>query len=124
MDLDVTCFRYRDGEIARLPSVGFHANRLCRPFCYNKGMDTEGKNANMAYTAQQVAEWMVEEIRFTGNLYQTEAIRYVRENFGEEFVFVNENGNASLSKDVKKAFRKLHGGRIAWDRDGFMWAWT
>jgi len=29
-----------------------------------------------------------------------------------------------LSKDVKKAFRKLHGGRIAWDRDGFMWAWT
>ena len=52
----------------------------------------------MAYTAQQVAEWMVEEIRFTGNLYQTEAIRYVRENFGEEFVFVNENGNASLSR--------------------------
>lgn len=78
----------------------------------------------MTYTAQQVAEWMVEEIRFTGNLYQTEAIRYVRENFGEEFVFVNENGNASLSKDVKKAFRQLHGGRIAWDRDGFMWAWT
>ncbi|GAB6929772.1 hypothetical protein JCM10914A_37550 [Paenibacillus sp. JCM 10914] len=78
----------------------------------------------MAFSAQQVAEWMVEEIRFTGNLYQTEAIRYVREHFGEEFVFVNENGNASLSKDVKKAFRKLHGGRIAWDRDGFMWAWT
>ncbi|MEK3771964.1 hypothetical protein MKY14_25875 [Paenibacillus sp. FSL R5-0887] len=78
----------------------------------------------MEITAQEVAEWMVKEIRFTGTLHQTAAIEYVKENFGEEFVFVNENGNASLSKEVKKAFRKLHGGRIAWDRDGFLWAWT
>ncbi|WP_210089967.1 DUF6953 family protein [Paenibacillus turicensis] len=78
----------------------------------------------MEVTAQQVAEWMVEEIRFKGNLYQTDAIEYVKTNFGEQFVFVNDNGNASLSKEVKKAFRKLHGGRIAWDRDSFMWAWT
>lgn len=78
----------------------------------------------MEVTAQEVAEWMVKEIRFTGTLHQTAAIKYVKENFGEQFVFVNENGNASLSKEVKKAFRKLHGGRIAWDRDGFLWAWT
>ncbi|KAI7273299.1 hypothetical protein KC345_g7015 [Hortaea werneckii] len=78
----------------------------------------------MEVTAQEVAEWMVKEIKFTGTLHQTAAIEYVKANFGEEFVFVNENGNASLSKDVKKAFRKLHGGRIAWDRDGFLWAWT
>lgn len=78
----------------------------------------------MEVTAQDVAEWMVKEIRFTGTLYQTAAIEYVKENFGEQFVFVNENGNASLSKEVKKAFRKLHGSKIAWDRDGFLWAWT
>ncbi|MNW64072.1 hypothetical protein D3C74_423180 [compost metagenome] len=78
----------------------------------------------MEVTAQEVAEWMVKEIRFTGTLHQTAAIEYVKANFGEQFVFVNENGNASLSKDVKKAFRKLHAGRIAWDRDGFLWAWT
>ncbi|MFD1176505.1 DUF6953 family protein [Paenibacillus puldeungensis] len=78
----------------------------------------------MEVTAQQVSEWMVKEIRLKGSLYQTDAIEYVKANFGEQFVFVNENGNASLSKEVKKAFRKLHGGRIAWDRDGFFWAWT
>ncbi|NQX46803.1 hypothetical protein HQN87_15805 [Paenibacillus tritici] len=78
----------------------------------------------MEVTAQEVAEWMVKEIKFTGTLHQTAAIEYVKANFGESFVFVNENGNASLSKEVKKAFRKLHGGRIAWDRDGFLWAWT
>ena len=54
----------------------------------------------MEVTAQDVAEWMVKEIRFTGTLYQTAAIEYVKENFGEQFVFVNENGNASLSKEV------------------------
>ena len=78
----------------------------------------------METTAQDVAEWMVKEIRFTGILRQEDAIEYVKTHFGEQFVFMNENGNPSLSKDVKKAFRKLHRGRIAWDRDGFMWAWT
>lgn len=78
----------------------------------------------MEVTAQEVAEWMVQEIRFTGNLYQAAAIDYVKANFGEQFVYVNENGNVSLDKEVKKAFRKLHRGRIAWDRDSFQWAWT
>ncbi|MBO2944545.1 hypothetical protein JJQ72_11250 [Paenibacillus sp. F411] len=78
----------------------------------------------MEATAQEVAAWMVQEIRSTGQLHQSDAIAYVKAHFGESFVFVNENGNASLSKEVKKAFRKLHGGRIAWDRDGFLWAWT
>lgn len=78
----------------------------------------------MEKTAQDVAEWMVGEIKFTGTLRQEAAIEYVRTQFGEQFVFVNENGNASLSKEVKKAFRKLHNGRVAWDRDAFMWAWT
>lgn len=78
----------------------------------------------MAGTAQEAAEWMVREIEFRGTLTQTEAIEHVRANFGEEHIFVNERGNVSLSKEVKKAFRKLHKGRIAWDRDGFFWAWT
>lgn len=78
----------------------------------------------MEVTAQDVAEWMVKEIEFKGMLYQSDAIEYVKAHFGEQFVFVNENGNASLSKEVKKAFRKLHRGKIAWERDSFMWAWT
>lgn len=78
----------------------------------------------MEVTAQDVAAWMVKEIEFKGVVYQTDVIREVREKFGEQFVFVNEHGNASLEKEVKKAFRKLHRGKIAWDRDGFCWSWT
>jgi hypothetical protein len=78
----------------------------------------------LSYSPQEVAEWMVHEIRERGILHQNEAIEHVRNHFGEEFVFVNENGNQSLSKEVKKHFRKLHGGKVAWDRDGFFWGWT
>ncbi|TCM89090.1 hypothetical protein EV294_11331 [Paenibacillus sp. BK033] len=75
-------------------------------------------------TEQQIAEWMVNEIKFRGMMRQEEAIEHVKRHFGEQYIFVNENGNVSLEKEVKKAFRKLHKGRIAWDRDGFFWAWT
>ncbi|MUT64802.1 hypothetical protein [Paenibacillus sp. NEAU-GSW1] len=78
----------------------------------------------METTEQAIAEWMVSEIKFKGMLHQADAIEYVKSQFGEQFVFVNENGNPSLSKEVKKAFRKLHKGKVAWDRDGFFWAWT
>nr|WP_041613783.1 hypothetical protein [Paenibacillus sp. JDR-2] len=67
---------------------------------------------------------MVNEIKFRGMLRQEEAIEHVKQQFGEQYIFVNENGNVSLEKEVKKAFRKLHKGRVAWDRDGFFWAWT
>ncbi|WP_068613401.1 DUF6953 family protein [Paenibacillus tuaregi] len=78
----------------------------------------------MESSEQQIAEWMIQEIRHRGILRQEEAIEYVRSHFGEQYVFRNENGNVSLAKEVKKAFRKQHGGRVAWDRDGFFWAWT
>lgn len=78
----------------------------------------------MGNTALDMATWMVEEIKEMGNLQQEDAIAYVRKHFGEAHVFVNENNHASLSKEVKKAFRKLHGGRIAWDRNHFFWSWT
>ncbi|MGU3472047.1 DUF6953 family protein [Paenibacillus sp. D51F] len=73
---------------------------------------------------QQIAKWMVGEIENRGMLRQEEAIAHVREQFGEQYVFTNGQGHASLEKEVKKAFRKLHRGRVAWDRDGFFWAWT
>ena len=73
---------------------------------------------------KRIAEWMVGEIENRGMLRQEDAIAYVREKFGESYVFINEHGNVSLEKEVKKAFRKQHRGRVAWDRDGFFWAWT
>ncbi|SDM93565.1 hypothetical protein SAMN04487897_101539 [Paenibacillus sp. yr247] len=77
----------------------------------------------MAVTANEVAEWMMEQLKSAGILHQKEAVDYIIRHFGESFIYVNENGNQAISKDVKKIFKKLHGGKAAWERDGFFWGW-
>ncbi|WP_318627740.1 DUF6953 family protein [Paenibacillus polymyxa] len=79
---------------------------------------------NTPTAEQEIAQWMVAQIREVGTLKQEDAIAYVRSKYGEQYVFISVHGHVSLEKEIKKAFRKLHGGRIAWDRDGFLWAWT
>jgi hypothetical protein len=78
----------------------------------------------LEFSANEVAEWMLNEVKSAGILYQADAVNYIINNFGETFIYVNENGNQAISKDVKKAFKKLHAGKAAWDRDGFFWGWT
>lgn len=78
----------------------------------------------MSHTADEVAAWMFNEMRNAGMLYQAHAVEYIRTHYGEEFIYVNEKGHASIDKEVKKAFKKLHGGKAAWDRDAFFWGWT
>ncbi|WP_282939717.1 hypothetical protein [Paenibacillus sp. RC67] len=78
----------------------------------------------MNQTANEIAEWMVKEVRFAGILRQQDAVDYIAKHYGEAYIYVNENGNRSIDKEVKKIFKKLHGGKAAWDRDGFFWGWT
>ncbi|RED64599.1 DUF6953 family protein [Cohnella lupini] len=78
----------------------------------------------MEKTTEDVAEWMFQELRNAGVLYQTDAVNHIKSEFGDRFVYVNDKGHASIDKDVKKAFKKLHGGKAAWDRDAFYWGWT
>jgi len=78
----------------------------------------------MSYTADDVAKWMVGELQNTGILHQSDAVDYIKSHFGEHFIYVNDNGNESIDKEVKKAFRKLHRGKAAWERDGFFWGWS
>ena len=53
---------------------------------------------------QQIAQWMVSQIEHNGMMHQSDVIAHVKANFGEQYVFVNENGNESLSKRSKKHF--------------------
>lgn len=78
----------------------------------------------MAFTAKDVAEWMYEEVQQAGVLHQDDAVTHIVDHFGEAFIYVNENGNKAIDKEVKKLFKKMHGGRAAWERDGFFWGWS
>ncbi|MFD0589028.1 DUF6953 family protein [Paenibacillus sp. GCM10027627] len=72
----------------------------------------------------EIAAWMFQEMRQAGILYQEAAVEHIRAHYGDAFLYVNEKGNVSIDKEVKKAFKKLHGGKAAWDRDAFFWGWT
>ncbi|MCR8643474.1 hypothetical protein NV379_12505 [Paenibacillus sp. N1-5-1-14] len=78
----------------------------------------------MDYTAQEVAQWMLDQVKSAGILHQADAVEYIRTNFGESFIYVNDNGNQAIDKEVKKVFKKMHRGRAAWERDGFFWGWS
>ncbi|WP_239616249.1 DUF6953 family protein [Cohnella mopanensis] len=78
----------------------------------------------MSFTADEVANWMFGELKNSGVLYQEAAVNHIKEHFGEQFIYANDNGHESIDKEVKKAFKKLHGGKAAWDRDAFYWGWT
>ncbi|RJE87483.1 hypothetical protein D3P07_14195 [Paenibacillus sp. 1011MAR3C5] len=78
----------------------------------------------MSATPDEIARWMFSEMKNTGVLYQAAAVEHIRAHYGEAYIYVNENGHASIDKEIKKTFKKLHGGKAAWDRDAFFWGWT
>ncbi|WP_168120051.1 hypothetical protein [Paenibacillus sp. HB172176] len=78
----------------------------------------------MKEKTNEIADWMFNELRSAGMLYQEAAVAHIRAEYGNEYLYENENGKISIDKEVKKAFKKLHGGKAAWDRDAFFWGWT
>jgi len=75
----------------------------------------------MANTTKDVAQWMLDEINSGNYLYQEQAAYSVSNMFGDNFVYINENGNLAIEKKVLNAFRKLTDGSVVWSRGEKMW---
>ena len=45
----------------------------------------------------------------------------IARRFGEEFTYHNENGNLAIDRRVLKAFRKLTGDSVVWERGERLW---
>ena len=71
-------------------------------------------------TAQEVAKWMVEQMADGNYMYQQSIVYQIREKFGEEFTFYNQNGNAGIRKDVLAAFKNLTPD-VVWSRSNQYW---
>ena len=71
---------------------------------------------------KSVAEFMINEILEKGYVYQEYLVHDIQEKFGEEYVYVNENGNLAISKKVLNEFKKLKDvNGIEWDRSDRCW---
>ena len=72
-------------------------------------------------TAQDVALWMVEELKNEEILYQDVVVYQIVEKFGDEFTYYNNNGNLAIAKPVLDGFRKLTGDSVVWERGARLW---
>ncbi len=72
-------------------------------------------------TPAEVAEWMANEVRSKGELYQQDAVDAIERLFGADHVYDNENGNPAISKPVLAAFRKLTESDVIWIRGERYW---
>lgn len=72
-------------------------------------------------TATDAAQWMARQIASRGYLSQSDAVYYIEKLFGEQFVYLNENGNPAISRSVLKEFRRLTEDDVVWSRSDFSW---
>ena len=73
------------------------------------------------FTAKEVAEWMVEQLPSNDVLYQEATAREIRERFGGSFIYIDEDRNVAIKKDVLAVFEKLARNTIIWDQRRRLW---
>lgn len=67
-----------------------------------------------------VARFMLEKLHERNELFQEEIVHEISQNFGEKFVYLNENGNLAIERNVLALFRELSP-NVVWDRGGRYW---
>ncbi|MDC7261860.1 MULTISPECIES: DUF6953 family protein [unclassified Shinella] len=71
-------------------------------------------------TPSDVATWMVEQLKDKKFLYQEHIVYSIQKEFGDEFVFINGNGNLGITKPVLTVFNKMTPD-VVWSRSDRCW---
>lgn len=72
-------------------------------------------------TAHDVAVWMAKRLDESGILAQEEVVWDIREQFGDAFVYENDNGQLAIAKNVLTAFNKLTKETVVWVKPDRSW---
>ena len=65
-------------------------------------------------TPTEVAHWMFDELKHQNSLYQNVVAFDIATKFGEEFTYINSNGNLAINIDVLEEFRKITSNSVVW----------
>lgn len=77
----------------------------------------------MSADATTVAGWMLEKLESSGCIYQEDVVYEIKDLYGSEFTYENENGNLAIEQKVLAEFRKLTENTVVWERDERVWRW-
>ncbi|HEB4943506.1 DUF6953 family protein [Klebsiella michiganensis] len=75
----------------------------------------------MSDSLTKIIDWMVSTTRANGVLYQSQVVEFLINNFGDEFIKTNDNGNYAISSAVLARFRKASKDDVVWDREELAW---
>jgi hypothetical protein len=75
----------------------------------------------MPSTPEDIAEWMVTALERDKFLHQETAVYEIAQRFGDEFTYVNQNGNLAIDRRVLTAFRKLTEKTVVWEKGERLW---
>jgi len=73
------------------------------------------------HNPEEVAVWLINEIKNRGQLKRSEAVDTVESAFSPKFVISSPGGNKSLSKTVMVSFRNLRDDTIQWNAGEQAW---
>ena len=72
-------------------------------------------------TDKDVADFMLQRINEDEILYQEVIVYEIQEKFGDDFVYINQNGNPAIERKVLAEFRKLTEDKVVWSRGERYW---
>jgi hypothetical protein len=72
-------------------------------------------------TAQDVAQWMLDQVTEHGRLHQSKAAYAIRDQFGSQHTYKNRSGNWAIDDYVLKAFLRLSGNTVVWEQGELAW---
>jgi len=72
-------------------------------------------------TAKEVAQYMLDRLEQEHYLYQDVVVYEIESRFGDKFIYLNENGNIAISREVLREFRKLTEVTVVWERGERLW---
>jgi hypothetical protein len=72
-------------------------------------------------TVQDVAHWMKTQVETRGVLYQHAAASHIRRYYGVRFLYLNQNSNPAISRDVLKEFLRLTLQTVVWNHRERFW---
>jgi hypothetical protein len=72
-------------------------------------------------TPDVIAQWMLSRLDRSKQLYQADAVEEIGKRFGTEFTYLNDSGNPAIDRRVLRAFKKISGDAVVWERWDFAW---
>jgi len=72
-------------------------------------------------SVNEIANWMLDELIRQHALYQNAIVYEIKDRFGEDFTYINANGNLAISLDLLSEFKKISNDKVIWDRRERCW---